>query len=317
MSAPKVVVVFGATGQQGGSVVKSILADPVASQQFKIRGITRDPSKPNAQALAAKGVECVTGDLNSKESLKEALKGAFAVFAVTNYWEKMSKDVEEEQGRNVADVSKELGIQHLIWSSLLNISDLTNGKFSGVYHFDSKANVEEYIRSIGVPATFFMPGFYMSNISLRPNPESEAHEYIFAMPFAPDTPIPLFDPGEDTGKFVKAILLNREGLLGKRVYATTAYYTPEEIVEDFKKLKPVSGKGAHFVELSPEKFTGALAKAGLPEKAQVELLENMQFLHDFGYYGKAGLEESHAILSEKPTTLREFLAKQPQYQALE
>lgn len=60
MSAKKVLVVFGATGSQGGSVIKSFLSDPKASQEFRIRGITRDPSKPNAKALAEKGVETVT-----------------------------------------------------------------------------------------------------------------------------------------------------------------------------------------------------------------------------------------------------------------
>ena len=63
MSGKKLFVIFGATGNQGGSVIKSILGDPKAAQQFKLRGITRDPSKPNAQALTAQGVECVTVSL--------------------------------------------------------------------------------------------------------------------------------------------------------------------------------------------------------------------------------------------------------------
>lgn len=106
MAEKKILVVFGATGNQGGSVIKSVLNDPKTASEFKIRGITRDPSKPNAQALTAKGVECVAADINSKDQIKSALQGAYAVFAVTNYWEKMDAELEMKQGRNVADLAK-------------------------------------------------------------------------------------------------------------------------------------------------------------------------------------------------------------------
>ncbi|KAL8709763.1 MAG: hypothetical protein Q9220_005549 [cf. Caloplaca sp. 1 TL-2023] len=108
MSDKKIFVVFGATGNQGGSVINSVLSDSAAANEFRIRGITRDPSKPNAQALTARGVECVTGDINDKESLKKALTGAHSVYAVTNYWEKMDDKLEVQQGKNIADVCKVL-----------------------------------------------------------------------------------------------------------------------------------------------------------------------------------------------------------------
>lgn len=127
MSGKKILVVFEATGNQGGSVIKSVLSDPTASSEFKIRGITRDPSKPVAQALSAKGVECVIvsirvcatlsvvvhklipssqGGVNDRQSLKKALADAHSVYAVTNYWEKMDDKLEIEQGKNIADVCK-------------------------------------------------------------------------------------------------------------------------------------------------------------------------------------------------------------------
>ena len=111
MADKKILVVFGATGNQGGSVVDSILSDPKTSNEFKIRGITRDPSKPNAQALTTRGVECVAADINSKDQIRSALQGAYAVFAVTNYWEKMDAELEMKQGRNVADLAK-VGTSH-------------------------------------------------------------------------------------------------------------------------------------------------------------------------------------------------------------
>lgn len=102
----KIVVVFGATGNQGGSVINSLLSDSKTANEFKIRGITRDPSKANAKALEARGVECVAGDTNDKESLKHAFQGAYAVFAVTNYWEKMDAELEYNQGKSIADLAK-------------------------------------------------------------------------------------------------------------------------------------------------------------------------------------------------------------------
>ncbi|KAI4099233.1 MAG: hypothetical protein L6R37_006035 [Teloschistes peruensis] len=310
MAQKKLVVVFGATGNQGGSVIKSIQGDPRTAQEFKIRGITRDTSKPNAKALEGKGVETVAADINNKDQIKAALQGAYAVFAVTNYWEKMDAQLEEQQGKDIADLSKEAGVQHLIWSSLLNVNHLTNGKFPNVEHFDSKAAVEQYIRDIGVPATFFMPGFFMSNFEgfIRKSPDND-NAYILALPMPDDTPIPMFDAGDDTGKFVKGILTHREKVLGKRVLAATDYETPEQIMETFKECFPKGGGNAAFVKVSKDEYKGALAGAGMPEKAQQELYENMAFMHDYGYYGKASLDESHSILDEKPTTFKDFLSK--------
>ena len=105
-SEKKIVVVFGATGNQGGSVINALLSDPKTAHEFKIRGITRDPTKANAKALEARGVECVAGDVNDKESLRHAFEGAYAVFAVTNYWEKMDGELEFEQGKGIADLAK-------------------------------------------------------------------------------------------------------------------------------------------------------------------------------------------------------------------
>ncbi|KAK9317065.1 hypothetical protein V1524DRAFT_375558 [Lipomyces starkeyi] len=312
MASKKLLVVFGATGLQGGSVINSILGDPKAAAQFSIRAVTRDPSKPSAQALTAKGVECVVGDTDDKDSLRSALKGAYAVFVVTNFWEKMNADAEIQQGKNVADIAKELDVQHLVWSSLLNVTKLSGGKLDKVLHFDSKATVEEYIRQIGIPASFFLPGFYMSNIPgqmMRVNPG--ANEFMMGLPIPGTSPIPLLDTAADTGKFVKGILLNREQSLGKRFLGATDYYTPEQIVDDFKAVKPASGKGAKYSELPTAVFKAILASIGLSEDLQEEMLQNMQLMPEFGYFGNESLTESQSILDEPLTTWKEFVAKTP------
>jgi uncharacterized protein YbjT (DUF2867 family) len=118
----KLITVFGSTGNQGGSVVRAILAHPELSRTWKVRGITRNPSKPDAMELTSQGVEMVRADLSSKDSILEAIRGSDAVFGVTNYWEKGTMDYEVMQGKNLADAAKEAGISHLIWSSLPFVS---------------------------------------------------------------------------------------------------------------------------------------------------------------------------------------------------
>ncbi|KAF3479620.1 NmrA family transcriptional regulator [Arthroderma uncinatum] len=310
MADKKLLVVFGATGKQGGSVINSVLGDEKAASQFSIRGITRDPSKPSAQALAKRGVECVKADLNSKESVTEALKGAYAVFAVTNFWETGKAETEIQQGKNIADAAKANNVQHLIWSSLLNVTKVSGGKLTGVSHFDSKAAVEEYIRKIGVPATFFLPGFYMSNIPGQAL-NNMGGVYNLSNPVPNNAPFPLFDADRDTGKFVKAILLNREKVLGKQIYGATDYYTPDQIIADFQAAKPQDGKGGAAIQIPDQTFKGFLGMNGMSEEAQEEMLQNMQLLYLYGYYGGASLEESLTLLDEKPTTWKSFVEQEP------
>lgn len=219
------IIVFGATGNQGGSVINSILADSKASSRFHLKGVTRDPTKESSKALASKGVEVVKADLNDRWSLHNVIKGAYGVFAVTNFWETFSVETEIAQGKNIADVSKEEGVQHLVWSSLLNITKLSRGILPGVYHFDGKAEVEEYIRSLGIPATFFLAGFFMSNLpggGLREN----NGKWSLALPMPGNAPIPLLAAEYDTGKFVKAIFLKKEATLGKQIYGAQALNCP-------------------------------------------------------------------------------------------
>lgn len=136
----------------------------------------------------------------------------------------------------------------------------------------------------------------MSNVSggmLHPNPDSSEHEYVLTLPVPDHTPIPLFDAADDAGKFVKGILTHRDELLGKRVLAATDYYTCKEIVDAFREVKKEGGKGSHFVQVSEQAFKDGLG--GMPDRGKHEMYENMVFMTDFGYYGKAGLEDSHAV----------------------
>ncbi|KAJ8071196.1 hypothetical protein OCU04_001534 [Sclerotinia nivalis] len=294
----KIFTVFGATGSQGGSVIKYILADSTLSKTFKIRGITRDVSKPAAQALIKQGVEMKAADLSSKASVTEALQGSDTVFLVTNYWESVKYDVEFGQGKNVADAAKELGVQHLIFSSLLHVTELTNSRLSQVPHFDAKADIEEYIRKSGVPASFYLPGYFMTNF-LQMVQKGEDGSLILAYPVGKDAKFPLIDVAEDTGKFAKAIIKNRDQTLGQQILGAENYYTPEQVLAE---LEAVTGKKTSFMQLSAEQFKGFL-----PSFMADEMLDTHLFIESPGYYNGTELDESQEILEDKLTTWKDFI----------
>ncbi|KAJ6779891.1 hypothetical protein PWT90_08663 [Aphanocladium album] len=299
----QVLTVFGATGKQGGSVIRAVLADPVLSKQYKVRGITRDASKPAAKALADQGVEVVVADMSSVEAAAPAVKGAHTVFLVTNFWETGSADTELAQGKAVTDAAKAAGVKHIIASTLLNVTEMSKGRLPGVTHFDSKAKIEQYIRQSGIPATFFLPGFYMSNFfdMIRKN---EDGSFTLTLPVDGDkAQIPAFDTDSDTGLFVKAAL-KETSPSGKQILAATDYITPNKLVSEFSE---VIGKPANFFPAPADVF-----KSFLPPHGAQELLENMLLLQDPGYYGGASLDESHKLIDGKPTTWKDFVTAHKQ-----
>ncbi|HMU60698.1 MAG TPA: NmrA/HSCARG family protein [Gemmatimonadales bacterium] len=154
MSAPKRILITGVTGQQGGSVAAAL-----AGSDFQLQGMTRKPDSPAAQALKAKGVTIVQGDLDDAASLTKALAGAWGVFAVQNTWE-AGVEKEEEQGKRIATLAREAGVRHFVYSSVGSAHRAT-----GIPHFDNKWRVEETVRSLGFPSHVILrPVFFMENI---------------------------------------------------------------------------------------------------------------------------------------------------------
>ena len=144
MTTKKILAVFGATGNQGGSVIDSVLTDPNLSLQFSIRALTRDTKKPAATKLRDRGVEVVAADIDDIMSVKSAFKGVHTVFVMTStIYTSEGKAQEIEQGKAIADAAVEAGIEYLIYSSMVSAKHISNGKLSRVVHFDSKNEVEQ------------------------------------------------------------------------------------------------------------------------------------------------------------------------------
>lgn len=183
----KLIVVVGATGTQGGSVVDAFIN---LSTPWRIRGLTRDATSRKAQALAAKSgkIEVVSADLNDLSSLKKAFVGATAVFGVTNFWaiyanqenrKRVSEgqkyvqwcaDQEEQQGKNIFEAAASVPtLERLVYSSLTDFEKWTKGKYRGVVHFNSKARAAEWAQNqlpeVWVKTSIIQVGVYLTNFT--------------------------------------------------------------------------------------------------------------------------------------------------------
>lgn len=149
------ILVTGATGKQGGAVARELLA-----RGHKVRAMTRRPDGEAARELAKLGAEIVPGDLNDAPSLERAVKGAWGTFAVQNTWE-AGVEGEEEQGMRFADVARQGGVQHYVYTSVGSAHRKT-----GIPHFENKWRVEEKVRSLGFPSHVVLrPVFFMENLT--------------------------------------------------------------------------------------------------------------------------------------------------------
>lgn len=137
--------------------------------------------------------------MNSEDSLVSAMQGSDAVFLVTNYWESGDPKVEISQGKRVVDAAIEAGVKQIIFSSLPNVSKITNGRLAYVFHSDSKAEIEEYIRSANVIGTFVLAGYYMSNYKEMLQ-KADDGTFSLAYPVNKDSEFPLFDTAQDMGE---------------------------------------------------------------------------------------------------------------------
>ena len=146
----RTVLVTGATGRQGGAVVRHML-----SKGWTLRALTRNTSSYAAQELARRGVELAQGDLEDPASLTRAVQGVYGVFSVQDFWAVGAKR-EIQQGKSLAEAAKKQGVQHFVYSSAGGAERNT-----GITHFDSKWEVEKHIRNLKLPATIFRPAAFM------------------------------------------------------------------------------------------------------------------------------------------------------------
>lgn len=282
MADKKVIAVLGATGAQGGGLVRAILRD--TDGDFSVRALTRNPDSDKAKALAEMGAEVVAADIDDYESLKNALSGAYGLYAVTNFWEHFSPEKETAQAASIAKAAKETNVQHVIWSTLedtrnwVPLDDNRMPTLAGKYkvpHFDSKGEAEKYFTELNLPVTFLLTSFYWENFiyfGMAPQ-KADDGKLALSLPLG-DRKLPSIAV-EDIGKSAYEIFKRGNELIGKKVGISGEHLTGQQMADSFTKAL---GQEVVYNAVPFDVFRGL----GFPG---AEDIGNMfQFNHDFEEY---------------------------------
>jgi uncharacterized protein YbjT (DUF2867 family) len=301
MAENKIIAVVGATGSQGGGLVRAILDDP--SGGFAARAITRDVNSEKAKALAKAGAEVVAATVDDVDSLKRAFHGAYGAFCVTFYWEHFSPEKESGHARNLAEAAKAEKLQHVIWSTLedtrkwVPLSDNRMPTLQGNYkvpHFDSKGSSDHFFSDAGVPTTFLLTAFYWDNFinfGMGPKPGPDG-KLVLTLPMG-DKKLPGI-VAEDIGKSAYGIFKKGKEFIGKKVGIAGQHLTGKQMADSFTK---VFGKEVTYNPVPPEVYRGF----GFPG---ADDLGNMfQFKCDFEdyYCGARSLDFTRSLDPELKT----------------
>lgn len=282
MADKKVIAVLGATGAQGGGMVRAIMADK--SGEFTARTLTRNVNSDKAKALKELGTELVAVDVDNYDSLKNAFNGAYGVFAVTFFWEHFSAEKETAEAKSIAKAAKEANIKHIIWSTLedtrnwIPLSDNRMPTLQGKYkvpHFDSKGEAEKYFSELNLPVTFLMTSAYWENLIYFGWGPTRGQDGKLALNFPMgDKKLPAIAV-EDIGKCAYAIFKRGNEYIGKKIGIAGGHLTGKMMAESLTKAlgEEVTYNAVPFDVYRSFGFPGA------------DDVGNMfQFKHDFNDY---------------------------------
>lgn len=286
MSDKAIIAVLGATGAQGGGLVRAIAADK--NGPFVARAITRKVDSEKAQALSAMGVEVVAGDADDPVGLDAAFAGAFGAYCVTNFWEHFSADRELVQASNMARATRKAGLKHVVWSTLedtrtfvpLNDNRLrTLQEKWKVPHFDAKGAADAVFASEGAPTTCLLAAFYWENLiyfGMGPR-KGEQGGLTLALPLGGQK-LPGIGAG-DIGKCAYGVFREGPGLAGQRIGISGENLSGAEMAA---KLGQALGQEVGFFDMPFDTYRG-LGFPGaddLGNMFEFQAIRGEAFLHD-------------------------------------
>ncbi|KAF7369400.1 NmrA domain-containing protein [Mycena venus] len=301
-SAPLVAVV-GIAGVQGGSVVKELAE---SSKSYRVRGFTRDATKPAAQARAKQGVEVVTVSIvvENKDEVYKAFAGADVAFLVTDYWEHMDMEREINEGKLQIDAAKAGGVKRIVWSGMPSFKIISNGKYTNIEDCEGKFVVSEYGRASGVPFVDVQAGYYGTTVFSLPiliGDKQADGTYDMPWPVHPTTVLPFIDATHDYGLFVRHVLELPTFPDGQTVVAYGEKITLQDMAAQLAKG---TGKPVTFKEITPDQFKTNLGTMGLPASLHDRMAAAWGALADFGWE----VTNTHDGLPRKPRSWAEFVA---------
>jgi uncharacterized protein YbjT (DUF2867 family) len=278
----KVIAVLGATGAQGGGLVRAILNDPHGD--FGARALTRDVNGAKARDLARLGAEVVAADIDNPESLKKAFEGAYGAYCVTFFWAHFSPEKEMAEAKAMSQIAKAAGMRHVIWSTLedtrkwVPLSDNRMPTLQGKYkvpHFDGKGEANHFFTDAGVPTTFLLTSFYWDNfIHFGMGPKKGPDGKLAVTLPMGDKKLPGI-AAEDIGKCAHGIFKKGGEFIGQTVGISGENLTGTQMAAVFTE---VLRKEVRYNSVPPEIYRGF----GFPG---ADDLGNMfQFKQDFEEY---------------------------------
>jgi len=298
MSERKVIAVVGATGAQGGGLVRAILND--GSGEFRARAITRDAGSDGARALAKMGAEVVAADIDDPQSVQRAFAGAYGAFCVTFFWAHFSPEREAAEARTMAAAAKQAGLRHVIWSTLedtrrwVPLDDDRMPTLMGKYkvpHFDAKGESDRVFSELSLPVTFLLTSFYWDNLvhfGMGPKPGPDG-TLAFTLPMG-DRKLPGI-AAADIGRCAYGIFKRGEEYTGKTVGVAGEHLSGAEMAAG---LTRALGRDVSYNAVEPDVYRGF----GFPG---ADDLGNMfQFKRDFETYfcGVRSVDESRRLNPE-------------------
>lgn len=295
MKTDKTIVVVGATGAQGGGLVRAILNDP--DHEFSVRAITTDKNSDKAKELIKLGAEVVEANLDDPDSINKAFQGAYGAFCVTFFWNHFSPEKEMEHARTMAEAARKAGIKHVIWSTLedtrnwipLNDDRMPTLKEKyKVPHYDAKGESNHFFTDLGLPVTLLNTSFYWDNFiyfGLGPKKGPDG-KLVLTIPMG-DKKLPGI-AASDIGKCAMGIFKAGNKYIGKTVGIAGEHLTGTQMAETFSR---VLGKEVEYKPVSPEEYRNF----GFPG---ADDMGNMfQFKHDFEkeYTGSRDIEFTRSL----------------------
>jgi uncharacterized protein YbjT (DUF2867 family) len=300
MAEQQVIAVIGATGAQGGGLVRAIAND--ASGEFRARAITRDPASDAAKALAAlPNVDVVQGDLEDPASIEAAFDGAHGAFCVTFFWVDFSPETEMRHATTMANAAKSAGVGHVVWSTLEDtrrfVTDDRMPTLQGKYkvpHYDGKEEADAVFRNAGVPVTFLRTSFYWENfIYFGAGPaRGEDGVLTLTMPMG-DKRLPGM-ASEDIGKIALGVFKRGPEFIGKTISVAGEHLTGAQLAEKFTRAL---GEEVRYFDVDPDVYRGF----GFP--GADEMGNMFQFKRDFEaeYAGARDLDFARSLNPELQT----------------